>query len=119
MPRNVRRWLGREDAPLLLPYRPAPRVWRWGVTDKDRATWRASTPIDWAASPSRSQVGYCVRAGTGCWYHEDNERLDEGQPTRTIEIDRTYIETHAPTVREQLVKAGVRLAGLLNQALGH
>lgn len=65
------------------------------------------------------EVGYCARAGTGCWYHEDNERLDEGQPTRTIEIDRTYIETHAPTVREQLVKAGVRLAGLLNQALGH
>ena len=33
-------------------------------------------------------------------------------------VDRAYIETHAPTVRQQLVKAGVRLAGLLNQALG-
>ena len=91
------------------------------VTDKDRAGWWASTPADWAneslAISVSPEVGYCVRAGTGCWYDQDNERLDEGEPKRTVEVDRVYIETHTPTVREQLVKAGVRLAGLLNQAL--
>ena len=84
-------------------------------------SWRASTPVDWAdesfAISVSPEVGYCVRAGTGCWYGEDNERLDHGEPKRTVLVDRTYIETHAPTVREQLVKAGVRLAALLNQAL--
>jgi hypothetical protein len=33
-------------------------------------------------------------------------------------VERAYIETHAPTVRDRLVKAGVRLGGLLSQALG-
>jgi len=67
------------------------------VTDQDRATRRASRPIDWAnesfAISVRAEVGYCNRTDTGCWY----------------EADRPYIETHTPTVRDRLVKAGVRL----------
>ena len=31
MPRNIVRWLGREDAPLLLRYSAIPRMWQWGV----------------------------------------------------------------------------------------
>ncbi|MBM3517099.1 MAG: FAD-dependent oxidoreductase, partial [Alphaproteobacteria bacterium] len=31
MPRNVLRWLGKEDAPVLLRYGAIPRVGRWGV----------------------------------------------------------------------------------------
>jgi hypothetical protein len=92
------------------------------VGDQERATWRASTPIDWAnesfaiwTSPS---VGYCVRADDAWWYGASNKRLDEGEAQRTVVVDRVYIEAHARTVREQLVKAGMRLAGLLNQALG-
>ena len=59
-----------------------------------------------------------VRTGAGCWYDADYERLDPGEPERVVAIDRAYIETQVPVVREQLVKAGVRLAGLLNDALG-
>jgi hypothetical protein len=33
-------------------------------------------------------------------------------------IDQAYIETNTPAVRDRLVKAGIRLTGLLNQALG-
>jgi hypothetical protein len=33
-------------------------------------------------------------------------------------VDRSYIESDTPIVRDPLVKAGVRLAGLLNQAVG-
>jgi hypothetical protein len=32
-------------------------------------------------------------------------------------IDQAYIETNTPAVRDGLVKAGIRLAGLLNQEL--
>jgi len=92
------------------------------VTDDDRRTWRASGPIDWAnasfAISIRPEVGYCVRVDSGCWYDAQNQRLDHRKPERMAVIDRAYIETNTPTVRDRLVKAGVRLGDLLNQALG-
>ena len=60
-----------------------------------------------------------VRTGAGCWYDADYERLDPGEPERVVAIERAYIEAHTATVREQLARAGVRLAGLLERALGH
>jgi hypothetical protein len=64
-----------------------------------------------------SPIGYCVRTDEECWYGPDNERLDAGEPERTVTIDRSYIEAQAPSVRNQLLKAGVRLRALLNEAL--
>lgn len=90
------------------------------ITDEDRATWQAS--IDWANESSMISVslgvGYCVPTNAGCWYDAGNERLDEGELERTVLVDRSYIESSTPTVRDRLVKAGVRLGGLLNRALG-
>ena len=43
--------------------------------------------------------------------------LDAGEPERVVAIDRSYIEAQVPAVREQLMKAGVRLGALLSQAL--
>ncbi len=92
------------------------------ITDEDRATWRASTPIDWAnesfAISVSPEVQYCVGTDTGCWYGAGNERLDQGEPEKVVVVDRSYVETNTPAVRDRLVKAGVRLGGLLNQALG-
>lgn len=31
MPANVLRWLGKEDAPMLLRYSALPQMWRWGL----------------------------------------------------------------------------------------
>src|SRR5215470_13830913 len=31
MPMNILRWLGNEQAPLLLRYRALPQMWKWGV----------------------------------------------------------------------------------------
>ena len=64
------------------------------------------------------EVGYCIRIESGCWYDAQNQRLDHGEPQRTVVVDRAYIEANAPAVKDRLVKAGVRLGGLLNQALG-
>jgi hypothetical protein len=102
---------------MLARTRPS----RW-VAEDDRATWRASDPADWAnesfAISVSPDVGYCVRTEAGCWYDSANESLHQGEPERTVVVERAYIETHAPTVRDRLVKAGVRLGGLLSQALG-
>jgi hypothetical protein len=93
------------------------------VTDEDRATWRASTPTDWAnesfAISLTPEVGYCVPTGSGCWYDAGNESLDKGEPERTVIVDRSHIETHTRAVGDRLVKAGVRLGGLLNRALAN
>ena len=64
------------------------------------------------------EVGYCIRIESGCWYDAQNQRLDHGEPQRTVVVDRAYIEANAPAVKDRLVKAGVRLGGLLNGALG-
>jgi hypothetical protein len=64
------------------------------------------------------EVGRCIRTDAGCWYDTASERLDEDEPERTVVLERrAYIETNTPAVRDRLVKAGVRLGGLLNQAL--
>jgi hypothetical protein len=85
------------------------------VTDQHRATWRASGPIDWAnesfAISISPELRYCVGTEAGCWYDTANERLDEGEPEKTVMVDRSYIETHTPAVRDRRLKAGVRLGG--------
>jgi hypothetical protein len=35
-----------------------------------------------------------------------------------VVIDRSYIEINTQTVRDRLVKAGIRLSGLPNETLG-
>src|SRR6516165_9207955 len=31
MPRKILKWLGKEDAPLLVRYGAIPSMWRWGI----------------------------------------------------------------------------------------
>lgn len=94
------------------------------ITEEDRATWRESGPINWANESFAITISpglkYRVRTHTGCWYDAVNERLDQGKPEKVVVVvDRRDIEINTPTVRDRLVKAGVCLGGLLNQALGH
>jgi nuclease S1 len=87
---------------------------RGEITDQQRSEWLASRLIDWpnesfaiATSPA---VGYCVRTNTRCWYDRDRERLEPGQPERTVLVDQAYIEANAPIVSGRLARAWVRLA---------
>jgi hypothetical protein len=90
------------------------------ITDQQRSDWLAPSPTDWAndsfAIATSPGVGYCVRTDRGCWYDGDRERLEAGQPERTVLVDQAYIDAQSPTVRDRLARAGVRLAGLLNKA---
>jgi hypothetical protein len=70
-----------------------------------------SDPKDWAnesfAIAEQAQTKYCIRQGASC-----------EQPAGKVTIDAAYVAVNAPIIRQQLQKAGVRLAHLLDAALG-
>jgi hypothetical protein len=74
-------------------------------------SWTSSKPMDWAnesfAIAEQVQTKYCTREGAAC-----------DKPTGKVTIDAAYVAGNVPIVREQLEKAGVRLAHLLDTALG-
>jgi hypothetical protein len=93
-----------------------------GITDEQRAEWLASDPVDWANEPfsiaREPDVGYCVMVGDTCQYAADNVDFEAGEPERVVLVDDGYLDRHAPIARKRIAMAGVRLAGLLNRALG-
>ena len=82
------------------------------LTSADKEQWAAADIHDWAnesfALAEAVKVGYCARHGASC---------DLPSPSH-VEIDAAYVSANVGTVREQLTKAGVRLAKLLDASLG-
>jgi hypothetical protein len=80
------------------------------ITRAQMDEWAHSTPVDWANESfgisERAQTQYCERHGQSCDAHDG-----------TVTVDQAYIRANVPVVREQLQRAGVRLAHLLDQAL--
>jgi hypothetical protein len=74
--------------------------------------WTATQPRDWAnesfALAKDARTGYCTQQAGSC-------ALTAGAVT----IDAAYVEASTTVIREQLQKAGVRLAHLLDAALGN
>ena len=72
-------------------------------------SWTHSPPMDWAnaslAIAERAQTQYCIRQGASCEL-----------PAGKVKIDAAYVVANAPVVREQLQRAGVRRAHLLDAA---
>jgi hypothetical protein len=95
---------------------------RAGITAEQRAMWLSGDAVAWAnesAALARDpDVGYCVTIGDACRYAADNRELDDGEPEKVVVANNAYLDRHAPVVRERIAMAGVRLAGLLNRALG-
>jgi hypothetical protein len=81
------------------------------ITPAKIESWTHSGPMDWAnesfAIAEQAQTKYCIRQGASC-----------DQPAGKVQIDDAYVVVNAPIVREQLQKSGVRLAHLLDAALG-
>ena len=73
--------------------------------------WTYSEPMDWAnesfAIAEQARTEYCIRQGASC-----------NEPAGKVTIDAAYVVANVPIVREQLQKAGVRLARMLDAALG-
>jgi len=82
------------------------------ITPAKIEEWTHSDPVDWAnesfAIAERAQTKYCVQHGSSC---------ELSDPAK-VQIDAAYVAASAPMVREQLQKAGVRLAHMLDSALG-
>lgn len=93
------------------------------ITSAQRAEWTASSPTDWAnesfALATNPMLGYCIPASRGSQYDTDNLSLDPGEPLKTVSIDQAYVERAAPVIRDRLKRAAVRLAHLLDEALGN
>ncbi len=81
------------------------------ITPAEIESWTHSTPMDWAnesfAIAEQARTEYCTRHGASCEH-----------PSGKVKIDAAYVAVNTPIVREQLQKAGVRLAHLLDAALG-
>jgi hypothetical protein len=83
------------------------------ITPELKARWGASEPRDWAnesfAISESVKTGYCAMHGSSC------DPLNGSNVTITAE----YLDANEPRVKEQLQKAGVRLARLLDITFGN
>ena len=73
------------------------------ITSKQKEVWAAGTPLSWANETQRVAVEkvYAVVA-------------EGGDPPK---LGRDYVTTATPVVAEQIERAGVRLAVVLNDAI--
>jgi S1/P1 Nuclease len=82
------------------------------ITPEQSKRWIASQPKDWAnesfAISETAATGYCVMRGSSCDPNAGFQKVDE-----------QYLAANAAAVKEQLEKAGVRLAHLLDINLGN
>jgi hypothetical protein len=82
------------------------------ISPEKRAAWTGTGPQEWAnesfAIATRPTTRYCVM-------HDQSCDLPEDALTITVQ----YLEINKPIVREQLQKAGVRLAHVLDTAFGN
>jgi hypothetical protein len=80
------------------------------ISPEKSAQWSASEPRDWAnesfAISEAAKTGYCLMQGTSC-----------GPAIGSVPITAEYLAANEPVVREQLQKAGVRLARILDGVL--
>jgi hypothetical protein len=82
------------------------------ISPEARTRWAASEPRDWAnesfAVSEAVKTGYCVMHGPSC---------DAG--VGSVPIGADYLDANEPVLKEQLQKAGVRLARILDTAFGN
>ena len=82
------------------------------VTPDMQAQWANSSPRDWAnetfAIAKAGTTGYCEMHGPSC-----------DPPGENVTITAGYLESNKLVVREQLQKAAVRLARILDEALAN
>jgi hypothetical protein len=83
------------------------------ITPEMQVLWASSSPRDWAnetfALAKAASTRYCVMHDRSC----------DPPSEKKLKITSEYIETNKLVVREQLQKAGVRLAHMLDAAFGN
>ncbi len=88
-----------------------PQALMVGIQPEDEAAWRNGDPKQWAWETHELAV-------TRAYRFTDGSPLPRAVDGGTIDLtEANYISANVPVVREQLQKAGVRLAWLINEAL--
>ncbi len=91
------------------------------ISDIQREQWPASKVWEWAAESYEivrlPEVKYCELRDGLCAYSDGSDLYGPGVSKRNVQIDDEYLERFAPLVETQLMKAGVRLAAMINGAL--
>jgi S1/P1 Nuclease len=82
------------------------------ITPDMQAQWRSSSPRDWA-----NETFAIAKAGTARYCVVHDQSCDPTGESLTITTE--YLESNKLVVREQLQKAAVRLARILDSALGN
>lgn len=82
------------------------------INKGDIQRWYGGTPVQWAADSYRVAVDHAYKLGASALPTYDTEA---GAP---IELSEAYRADAAAIAHQQLVKAGIRLAYLLNDTLG-
>ncbi len=93
------------------------------ITDAQRAAWSSVTQANtWADESYRitraRDTRYCVLIDRVCQYAQDRKIYRPGTPERKLNLTGAYEEAHSEIVKMRLQQAGVRLAGVLEEALG-
>jgi len=121
LPEELRQRLGASRHPTDLGTRLHAEI-----TDSERARWRQGRLVDWAAESyaivRKAETKYCLIEGTRCCYdtHECENRAgnDEARQTKRLtHLPHSYDDSEIDTVKQQLEKAGVRLAAILEAQL--
>jgi hypothetical protein len=82
---------------------------RKGITQAKHLEWSIGTPAQWARES--------FAKARNVTYDFSGERFEDVNGSQAVVFDHIYDNRALPVVREQLSKAGVRLASVLNDAL--
>jgi S1/P1 Nuclease len=106
--------LGQSDSDI-------PRALIARITAADCAGWSSGTPLDWAvetyAVSKKHSYGLLPAASAGAALPGDASPGDASHGAQYL-LSQAYVDDATAVTAEQLSKAGVRLAFLLNRALG-
>jgi hypothetical protein len=117
IPEALRRQMGANNGPTDLGTKLDAEI-----TDAERAQWRQGTLLDWAeesyAVTRKAETKYCLMKGDSCCYNRRSCENRAGRSTneqtkRLMRLPHSYVDAEVATVKEQLKKAGVRLAAVL------
>ena len=107
--------------PKIGPIRAIAGQLRKGITAAQRSDWRSSDPVEWAEESfriaERAKTRYCTKKRGACWYAPGSEKYAR-KKRRPVAADDAYVEANEKTVDGRLRRAGVRLAKLIENALG-
>jgi len=107
---------------LGLDSRAIARELHASITEADRAAWRKGQVHEWATESLEiaraASVHYCVQDGSACDYGAGRPTYRPGSAERVVDANATYLSAQKAAIVERLKQGGVRLARLLDQAIG-